>query len=238
MNCCDKISSEHYISESILQQIRPFTVRGLPGRLDNMKDVPPAALTANVLCKRHNSSLSSLDQAAGRSFSKIIDAEKHLRCRGTVERQARHFLVDGYALELWAIKSLAAMHFAGVSKVGGNPTKSGTHFDADDFIEALWRGRLENPLGFYLLDKEERPALDLCLYAPLVSQDDSVMGLEVHWGMLSFEVITKAPSYGTVSSGLHRPALIIFRRGIRSSIVHLAWSGVKSGDRASVISVP
>jgi hypothetical protein len=68
-NCEGPISGEHLISQTVIEVLRgeaDFTVSGLPWQgAGEEKRLAPGNLTANCLCRRHNSALSPLDSAAG-----------------------------------------------------------------------------------------------------------------------------------------------------------------------------
>ena len=74
-NCSKKLSREHYISKSILSQFDRLMISGFPWQ-DAHEDTKYGAnaLTSKVLCSRHNSSLSPLDNLAGHAFQQITDA--------------------------------------------------------------------------------------------------------------------------------------------------------------------
>ena len=74
-SCEGPISGEHLISKSAIEVLRgdgDFTISGLPWlEVGEEKRLAPANLTANCLCRRHNSGLSPLDDAAALFFSSL-----------------------------------------------------------------------------------------------------------------------------------------------------------------------
>ena len=80
-NCGGGISNEHLVSECLFKDQSVF-VHGLDWCLDKSKQVRIERLTAKILCKDHNSALSSLDAAAGNGFDLIRDAAKLSNDRG------------------------------------------------------------------------------------------------------------------------------------------------------------
>jgi hypothetical protein len=70
LNCSTKISKEHYISRSILQQLgEPLRWTGLPWEKPGVEiKYGMDSLTSHILCDRHNSALSPLDQPASNAF--------------------------------------------------------------------------------------------------------------------------------------------------------------------------
>lgn len=113
-NCSDDLSKEHFISAGILRQLNTnggLAVAGAPWLLPGeSRRVPPAALSARVLCKRHNEALSPLDQVAVDLFmflERLFDVTR-LRSK---ERLTK--LISGTGLELWALKALCGFCASG-----------------------------------------------------------------------------------------------------------------------------
>jgi len=77
-DCVSEISREHYVSKSLLRYINRvgggMTVSGPRWLKDGPRKLPPDALAANVLCRRHNAALSHLDDIAVRLFKAFDDA--------------------------------------------------------------------------------------------------------------------------------------------------------------------
>jgi hypothetical protein len=113
-DCSTKISGEHYISADVLQAlgdlgpVSGFTWLGPDG---SAKVVAPGALVGNVLCKRHNEALSSIDARAGQFFRQLQAADEFLqRAAGTFEI----YLANGHDLERWLLKMLCGVVAADV----------------------------------------------------------------------------------------------------------------------------
>lgn len=71
--CSGKMSREHYVGTRLLKKVRSTGVHpGLEGR-----EVPANALTAHVLCERHNNELSPLDAEAIRLHEGILAWFEH-----------------------------------------------------------------------------------------------------------------------------------------------------------------
>jgi hypothetical protein len=81
-----------------------FTVSGLPWlQSGETKELSPDNLTANCLCKKHNSSISSLDSAALQFFKAL-----KVSLEGT-NAHSQDVLVSGHDIERWLLKTLKAM---------------------------------------------------------------------------------------------------------------------------------
>ena len=66
-DCSERISKEHWLSEGILRLFgngKTVRIGGLAWQEHESEERPFAALGANILCSRHNSALSRLDQTA------------------------------------------------------------------------------------------------------------------------------------------------------------------------------
>jgi hypothetical protein len=109
-SCDGGISGEHLISESVILLLKAdgdFSVSGLPWLDDGeTKIVGPKSLTANCLCRKHNSALSPLDDAALFFFSSL---------KFCLDREAdsMRYLVSGHDIERWLLKTLKAMATSG-----------------------------------------------------------------------------------------------------------------------------
>jgi SEC-C motif len=73
-NCSEKLSREHFISGAVLKLINPTALR-ISGTSwipqGETRDLSLNALQAKVLCDRHNSAFSPLDEMAGRFFGTL-----------------------------------------------------------------------------------------------------------------------------------------------------------------------
>ncbi len=109
-SCDGGISGEHLISESIILLLKAdgdFTVSGLPWMDDGeTKILGSKSLTANRLCRKHNSALSPLDAAALFFFSSL---------KSCLDREAdsMRYLVSGHDIERWLLKTLKTMATSG-----------------------------------------------------------------------------------------------------------------------------
>jgi len=102
--CSGKISGEHYISHAVLRRLAPgegITISGTPWSAAGPRTVGKAALTANIVCQKHNSGLSDLDSLGGRWMASIQEAQ--LALAGTSARSRTHTF-DGLKLERWFLK--------------------------------------------------------------------------------------------------------------------------------------
>jgi hypothetical protein len=106
-NDCDKkISKEHYMSKGVLQEIDYMIgTEGLPGiPPGENRHISTSNLTAHVLCKRHNSALSSLDDVGARFFQAIKNFSS-----SDYEGSERVLAFNGRDVERWMLKTMYGM---------------------------------------------------------------------------------------------------------------------------------
>ena len=104
-DCNSKLSREHWISKSLLHHLNrdnKLKVSGLPW-VGEGQVLPPDAFGSNILCKRHNSALSSLDAIAVRLFE-AFDEEG---ADGSGQRLL--YIFSGHDLERWLLKILCGI---------------------------------------------------------------------------------------------------------------------------------
>ncbi len=92
LDCSTKLSREHYFSRALLKAVGPKAdISGLPWQAGKTNEVRLDALTAKVLCTRHNHALSGLDHAAARFFQTLrtFDAGFHDSISGIRRSLAR-----------------------------------------------------------------------------------------------------------------------------------------------------
>jgi hypothetical protein len=117
-DCSDKMSGEHLVSKALFPN--GFTIRGFPWCASDFKTVGVNALTAKVLCSKHNSMLSPLDAAAKNVWSVLsyisglnTERERELAAGIWRRRSKMKFLLDGLRFERWAFKTTVNMVASG-----------------------------------------------------------------------------------------------------------------------------
>ncbi|MGE0396458.1 MAG: hypothetical protein AB7T06_07050 [Kofleriaceae bacterium] len=115
-DCDGRISAEHYVSDALLRRFKPdFTVEG-PSWATVAKRVGPSALTAKVLCQRHNEALSGLDAMIGEFYDFLRAA--------IIGPHAGSRIFDGEDLERWAMKALLGLAVSGNIASGGKKARA------------------------------------------------------------------------------------------------------------------
>ena len=101
-NCRPPISREHAFTKSILKRWGATSItRTL--RSGHTRDIPVRTAGTKVLCQRHNSALSALDNVGDRFVGAMKMQWIHARSN---ETQDHHFLFSGYDVERWMLKVL------------------------------------------------------------------------------------------------------------------------------------
>ncbi len=111
-DCGGGLSREHYISRGLIDGPE-LQVRGMPWQTEEVARYSPDNLVARILCRRHNSAMSPLDEQAIRFFLAVEAGLKHAQ-RRSLSRKSRFYMTSGDGLELWAMKTLASLYASGI----------------------------------------------------------------------------------------------------------------------------
>ncbi len=102
-DCSPVLSAEHYISRNVLEALGgKFRVQRPRWWGEGTRELNSDALTAKILCERHNNYLSPVDVAGG----KFVEALRHAHERAA-NGGGRVFL-NGFDVERWLLKMLCA----------------------------------------------------------------------------------------------------------------------------------
>jgi len=126
--CSDKMSGEHLVSKSLFMDEKVM-VQGFSW-CPEPKLIGIKSLTANILCTKHNSDLSHVDDGGAAAFDafrqmmRISNIRKGMK--GRITNVVRHEC-DGPLLERWLLKTLINISYDGEKPIGegasvGNPT--------------------------------------------------------------------------------------------------------------------
>lgn len=106
-DCTDKLSREHFISESLLHELNKEGGLHVSGfrwqEAAKIDKLPPNALASKILCSRHNSALSVIDDVAIRLFSSFNEAG----ALGSGKKCM--YLFSGIDVERWLLKILCGL---------------------------------------------------------------------------------------------------------------------------------
>jgi hypothetical protein len=118
-DCRPPISADHAIAEAISDDFQRTPVTRILSD-GTSRIVPSSAVGRNVLCRRHNSALSPLDDL-GRRFVRALTQQ--LKHRFENSSQDTHALFNGADVERWMLKVLCTMaHGERASRVHSSST--------------------------------------------------------------------------------------------------------------------
>lgn len=226
-NCSDKLSREHYISKTILTQFGTPVVTGLPWQEpDSSTAYGLNALTSRILCDRHNTALSPLDDAAGKAFQAITEAMSYIT-KKSLARHTKFFLISGDALELWGIKTLLGLFTAKIARANRVSLADQYDLNFTVAIQALSGLGLASPLGLYIHPHGETVSHTLAV-APLISHPDkSVGGLRINMQgiVMDFLIDQRGSNPLFFQKGeFYRPWIIDLNGPKRTARIILTWA--------------
>jgi hypothetical protein len=229
-SCSGGISREHLISEAIIRLLAgdgDFTVAGLPWiPPGEFKAIGPKSLVATCLCRKHNSAIHALDDAALAFFTML----KSCLDRST---DTLRFIVSGHDIERWLLKTLKAMAASG-NLAHGQEKLPGV-FSSDvrvlDMLDtpSLWPGST----GLYCIMRageltENHNRFQL---APLSNQRGEVGGLWTNILGLSFILMLEPLDIAQnpqLAGAVFRPGQIVVTHPGSTSWLVLSWDDDKT----------
>jgi hypothetical protein len=168
--CNGGISGEHIITESLFSG-DIIGVHGMPWCREGHKFIGKAAYTANILCRKHNSDLSPVDDAGTNAFAAF-------RMMATIYANRSGMLkygvwcgrfdvieqrVDGKGLERWLLKTLINMEMASKEGLSIGPNAAAESVDPELVEIAFGLQAFRGRAGLYFaafdnetVDLEER----------------------------------------------------------------------------------
>jgi len=228
-SCDGGISAEHLISRGVVQELTKggeFSVSGLPWLDDGeTRILSPEGITANCLCRQHNSALSPLDSAAKQFFSSLSVSFDE------TTTQIRS-IVSGHDLERWLLKTLRA--FA----VSGNLGMGRQRLHGQLSIEAALVEMLDDPLswpdgaGLYCTMRPgdlatKRPRFRL---QPLTNDCGEVAAIAVEMMGLTFVLRLEPPENIRPEEAMYRPSELVIHHPTAVHFCLLSWDrGVRIG---------
>jgi hypothetical protein len=149
-DCEGRISREHLVSQALFPD-GSITVGGMHWCKDEAKTVGLAALTGKILCRKHNSELSELDDNVKRAFQ-AIDASMRLhdvRSKIVTRQWAiKTFSIDGPLLERWFLKTLINLSHGGQWIIGEGSHAAG--LPSDELVQiAFGKATFHPKAGLY-----------------------------------------------------------------------------------------
>lgn len=235
-DCTDKLSKEHWLSNDILKEIgagKPIRISGASWQAGREDLLPPQALGSNVLCDRHNSALSPLDQLAGHVFRVVHHYQADLRSRP--DPHGHEFaLFSGNQFERWMLKVL----WGGVAAATLGPSIHAvrTGIDLKALALFLFRGgSLPKRWGFYMAG---RPGVEFSGEAaaalePHTGPDGTLWEGSLEFGAVALRFGFGVPTgdqVGEVELRPHPEGIVIRSEGTDAQkVLAFGWEGETSG---------
>jgi hypothetical protein len=231
-NCSTKISGEHPVSKGILQQIgQSVRVTGWPKPGDD-KTLATKNLTANILCTRHNSAFSDVDNAATKLF-KFVNAISVDLANKSLSSKNKFYFVSGNDLEIWATKALLGVF----NSQPRNTVLARYAVDQNVIEDTIRSARPPGMCGIYLNARLGTPRVhhenEITVGTITLKEDMRLIGLIIDIGGLSFDFLMDPlgiNTLGEMATKIYRPAHLMFEGRRRSHVIFLSWSSDHSQD--------
>jgi hypothetical protein len=118
--CSEKISREHPISRSLFLG-NEVTVHGFPWCKTVPVKIGLQSFTTKILCTKHNSDLSDLDDIGADAFKDLREMTRLSNVRSKPKHQiwtVKRYRIDGPGLERWFLKTSINLAFGGPYRIG------------------------------------------------------------------------------------------------------------------------
>jgi len=238
-NCSERISREHYISEAVLKQFDGLWIEGAPWlKKGEQKNYTTKALASKILCERHNSALSSLDEIAKMSFSNLREANAYAT-KKTLSKKTKYFIVDGHGLELWALKTMLGLYNAKIFQSENRRISSDYDFNYKKIYKSFLAGRFEPPLGLHIGTEVGKFVKNRIGFHPLLNEEYKIIsGMIINifgtYFYFIFDTLGLAQNR-LISNSNYRPWVIDIMGGKHKSRIILPWNkGATSPRRMAV----
>ena len=219
-DCSGKISKEHYVSESVLEQIDYMIgVEGLPGiPPGEQRRISTPNLAASVLCTRHNSALSPLDSTGANFFRAVKNMSS-----SNYDGGEKVLAFNGRDIERWMLKTMYGMLASKLLQ-----PRFGRRIGAD--IDALCADLLYDKIPFVpgrgLFIRTEighTVATERAIAVQPVTNnvEQTINGLR--FNMVGFDFLLTTCKTDAEKSAF-RPGYIVFAWEERFRVIHLFWT--------------
>lgn len=223
--CSKKLTGEHYISQSVLQRLGPvIAVSGMhwqpKGQVDHL---PILALTANVLCDSHNSSMSYLDSYAGTAFD-VVEAAVRQAVSGPPRDRPKARRLNGEHLQLWGIKCFIGALTGGVLAKDRMPLAAFTRPDISAGIAALRGSPLPPFLGLYIASEPDAKHEGILAMTPLTeTRSKAIVGMRWCFYNMHFDIIL-SHARSPRDRVLWRPNSLTLKGPGSTSVINVEWA--------------
>jgi hypothetical protein len=178
-SCSSKASKEHIISGGLFIDTI-VRVEGFSWCKDNPKEIGLDSLTAKILCKTHNETLSPVDDAgigafkAFRELRRIANVRKGLRPRSW---PVIHHSINGIMLERWFLKTLINISLVDRKyPIGGISSKNAPTEDLVKIAFGLAPFLGRSGLYSVIYDGQRIDSSDVISFSPLIKDKSYIAG--------------------------------------------------------------
>jgi hypothetical protein len=227
-DCDSKISKEHYLSEAVLAEIgNVIEISGMPWQHPAQRQhLPIDALTAKVLCRRHNSALHALDDEAAAFFRALKQIDEDFG-RTSVSKKSLNFLIGGDAIERWMLKVACGICMS-FGEVNGERVKDHYEFDLAKVRAALLLGRWDEGAGlhWYIGPRRFPASSNIQVTVAHNSAEKRVVGMRIIMRGRQFDIVFDMANLrplGMDQGWIRRPPLLQVRGRTRRHTVVLTW---------------
>lgn len=222
-DCSAKLSREHYVSRAVLEEISSAPMlSGLAFLGGEDRRLPVSALTARILCGRHNTQLSTLDDEAAKVFRALRRFEDGNK--DSVLTPCDDFeLVDGPRLEAWMLKTLFGLVSAGVLTGSSGPLVRVREGAEPKLLEVLFRGGAwPDGWGLRVKPSNDRLGASADLAMRVDGFGDEVWAAVFEFGPFLFQLSLGRPDDRAAT---HRPgALVVLKDQVDvQKILAIGW---------------
>jgi len=182
-------------------------------------------LTANILCVRHNSAFSDVDNAAIQLFKFVNEVHAVLSQR-SLSRKKKFYLVSGDDLEMWATKALLGL-FHSQPK---DTTLAEYSIDRSVVEKLIRTARLPKGCGIYLNarlgTRRVHNENEITVGTITLKDEMRLIGLVIDIGSVSVDFLMDPFGVTSLqrSKKLYRPAHLMFEGRGKAHVIFICWS--------------
>jgi hypothetical protein len=230
-DCSKGISAEHYLSRSVLKELSGPTV-GADGFFwqepGERQELSINRLTSKILCARHNSALSGLDDEAA-LFLKRLKEIFTISGRHSLSTKRTSTIISGETLELWFLKLACGLFYSKIASSDRHQLYKDHLVDDNIIAQAMFSKRWYPHCGLYLRGHIGSKIGDNAIsVAPATATNEkryvgvhiTIMGLELS---VVFDPRGANPNQFGPEGWRFRPTDVIFRIGRRTNWMILTW---------------
>jgi len=238
-NCSEKLSGEHFISRCVLRILGNYHKISNVGWFKpetKYKELSIDSMKAKVLCKKHNESLSYLDDEAKRFFIELFDAFRNYDKYNLYHKTT----VNGDYLERWMLKTLLGALSSGY--LLKNSQRVLINDFPNEWIRELYSKKMYNQFVKLGIHKCEINPYHGFSYGLLESEQNLIGGTILEFFGVNFSVTfdesilrLKNNENGKVTQLILRPGRLHIESRYRETDIEISWSNWIPNDAVSFI---